>query len=492
MGFEREISGTISQWSHEAAKAVKNPIGDPVTPAISVMFMLNSMTGVSVLTLPYAFSKAGLWLGALVVFVCMAVGFVTGTFMCEAFSIACAIRFEQVRSLMVDDMNSPTVPQAKRYRIRERMEIGYLGELLLNNKLFSGLVYLVVVLHMYGANTVLVVLVNKALSHATVSVMSMFGGFADESMVYRVCLIVTLCVIFPLCLRDLQRTKKFTLYLMVFKFTAISLFMIVSTVKAVERVQAEGASAVFSAIPTWNMDYVALVFGNAVFLFCQHHMLPSMVAPVQPQDKIPHVIGVSFILISLFSCAVNATALLAWSQETEADCSATAGGNYCIVQPMYNLNFAPLDWFGGALGIFIVAYPAMSLANFPVQAITTRNTLNLLFGFEPLDAAKPFTVQNLGLLLAVWIPPYAVAFITTDVQTLIQYFGGYTGLTIAFLFPMALMLGGRRKFGLSRCGGNDEARPLQSYFGNVGGYCLVALFYVVALGMVTQKLFFTP
>jgi hypothetical protein len=248
---------------------------------------------------------------------------------------------------------------------------------------------------------------------------------------------------------------------------------------------------VFGAIPTWNAQYSTDVFGNAVFMFCQHHMLPSMVAPVDPQKRFPVVIGVSFLLIYVFSCAVNITALAAWTQETASTCAAKAGGNFCVVQPMYNLNFAPLDWLGGFVGIFIVAYPAMSTANFPVQAITTRNTLNLLLGWQPLDPAKPFAPKNLGLLLAVLVPPFAVALITTNVQLMIQYVGGYAGLTIGFFFPMAMLIKGREAMGLT--GGNDpdNARPLVSSFGNIGGYVLVSVFYISALAIITKRLFFT-
>lgn len=318
---------------------------------------------------------------------------------------------------------------ARKFKFRERMEMGYLGELLLKKR----------------------------------------------------------ALVFPLCLGDLQKTKRFTKAIMVLKFIAMFLFIVVAMKKTVAAWQLEG-TAIFNRIPVWNSEYSTLVFGNSVFLFCQHHMLPSMTAPMRPQARIPHVIGAGFVLITAFSCLINFTALVAWTSETMDVCSAKAGGHFCTIQPMYNLNFAPLSWLDGLVGVYIVAYPAMSTANFPVQAITTRNTLSLLLGLEASDPAKPLAAQNLVLLLAVLLPPFAVALVTTDVQTMIQYVGGYAGLTIGFLFPMLLVMYGR---GLLNAATSDS-RPLKTCFANPLGYSAVLMFYLGAIALVTQKLFFTP
>jgi len=479
------------------------PVGDSISPTESLVFLMNSMTGISILTLPYAFSKAGFLLGLVIMSACMLVAFITATFMCEAFAIATGIQYDQAveqeasgqpadpagpHQALLQSYGTDSSPDARdrKFKFRERMEMGYLGELLFKQKVLIGGVYGVMVAQMYGSNTVLCVIVNKALSHAVESIMQMCGSTADENRIYQISVIVTFLVVFPLCLADLQKTKKFTAVVMTLKFIAMALFVIVSAPKVFVVWQQEGES-IFEHIPMWNSDYATLVFGNSVFLFCQHHMLPSMTAPVQPQGKIPLVIGTGFLLITLISCLINITALLAWTSESAATCSAEAGGHFCAIQPMYNLNFAPLSWLHGFVGIFIVAYPAMSTANFPVQAITTRNTLTLLLGLEPTDPAKPFAAQNLILLLAVLMPPFAVALVSTDVQTMIQYVGGYAGLTIGFLIPMLLVIYGRR---LKDATGS-ESIPMKSCFANHIGYSVTFLFYLVGIAVVTEKLFFT-
>ena len=55
------------------------------------------------------------------------------------------------------------------------------------------------------------------------------------------------------------------------------------------------------------------------------------------------------------------------------------------IQPLYNLNFAPLSLGGGAVALFLLAYPAMAIASIPIAAITTRNTMGQWLGITPAD-----------------------------------------------------------------------------------------------------------
>ena len=55
------------------------------------------------------------------------------------------------------------------------------------------------------------------------------------------------------------------------------------------------------------------------------------------------------------------------------------------IQPLYNLNFAPLSLGGGAVALFLLAYPAMAIASIPIAAITTRNTMGQWLGIQAAD-----------------------------------------------------------------------------------------------------------
>merc|ERR550534_280625 len=168
---------------------------------------------------------------------------------------------------------------------------------------------------------------------------------------------------------------NFTVAIMVCRFVAIFVMLAIGVMKSVERIQTEGSEAVMAHVPLWAPGNFMAVFGNAIWLFGLHMYLPSMISPLEPQSKAPCVILTAFVSVFVLLVLVCGSALVAWGGETDAKCSAHPGGHFCKIQPLYNLNFVPLDWLGGAVAIFITAYPAMAIASIPIAAITTRNTM---------------------------------------------------------------------------------------------------------------------
>eukprot|EP00439_Symbiodinium_sp_Y106_P086181 s218_g31.t1 len=178
-----------------------------------------------------------------------------------------------------------------------------------------------------------------------------------------------------------------------------------------QRFSAEGFTNVVQSIPMWKPEGFVSVFGNAIWMGCLHHYLPSMISPLEPQREAPGNLG--------HQPGICATALVAWHSETNSECSSDPGGHYCKIQPLYNLNFAPLAWGDGVVALFLLAYPAMAIAAIPIAVITTRNTLGQWLGIPPPDPESPYTTSNILLTLSVVVPPFTVALITTDVQALL-------------------------------------------------------------------------
>jgi len=288
----------------------------------------------------------------------------------------------------------------------------------------------------------------------------------------------------------MQKTKPFMMVIMVLRFIAIFFLIVISSVKTAGRLNTEGFDAVVQGIPLWNPGNFMSVFGNAVFLFGIHHYLPSMVSPLEPQKSAPSVIrrafGSCFSLIIL----VCLTAMTAWGGEEAEKCSKHLGGHFCKVQPLYNLNFQPLDFAGGWLGLFIVAYPSMAISAIPIAAITTRNTMGQALGIPPAPADKPCTLSNVLLTLAVLLPPFGVALVTRNVQAVIKYVGSYAGLTVAMLCPLVLVIKARDILDMFKGKDKYVKRPLKSPFGHRRYYRLVTTFYSVSLVLVSYKLLF--
>lgn len=259
------------QLSMAADSNVTNFIGGKMSSATTVIFMLNSLTGLSLLTLPYGFSQCGLVLGALILFLCMTMAYITATFMCEALTIANALQYETAEVTYVESNKplmaklsaehkeamksnpelcrhvtsdgssavhgSPSEPllgkratvadfvdemrsanPLSEFKIRERVELGPMGEMVLttrNAKIMAAGIYIMILSFTYGTATALVVTVNVTLGNVYCSAVSLLGGGAcdtpegiSKDLAYHLSVAVSFCVTLPLCFADVQKTKK--------------------------------------------------------------------------------------------------------------------------------------------------------------------------------------------------------------------------------------------------------------------------------------------
>lgn len=534
------------QFSLAADERVINKLGTKMKFSEGVIFMMNSLTGLSLLTLPYGFGEAGFLLGALIILGCMIISFMTATFMCEALTIANALEYEQAEREVLEEQTpevrkqlhdaiqhvsksegslrqkllesvspmTPTTPTGiprretvqvfqaenrvknpdREFKIRERVELGAVGERVLKtsglDKMIAATIYVMILAFTYGTVSALVVTVNQSLAHTLLGAASLMG-YAElgENEVYTPSVIAVFFITLPLCFKNLQNTKKFTVVIMWCRFLAITILLIVGVYKSIERFRHENLKEIMLDVPLWKPRGFVAVFGNSVFLCGIHHYLPSMISPLEQQTQAPSVIRTAFSSCYLLILAICGTALIAWGNQSWSTCSSMPGGHYCRIQPLYNLNFAPLSLGGGAVALFLLAYPAMAIASIPIAAITTRNTMGQWLGIKAADPEAPYTFSNIGLTMAVLVPPFTVALITTNVQAVIQYVGGYAGLSVSFLCPMILLIRCREILNLRR--DNDVARPLKSPFANRMGYTAVTSLYIFALYMVTKRLFFS-
>lgn len=514
-------------WS--ANNEVKNQIGDSMSPATAVVFILNSLTGLTLLTLPCCFDRAGLLLGSALLFACMVMASITATFMCEALTIANALKFEHAvrdsvvnnpdlaRSLTVQRKefgSPPTSPERIRkcttqedfvvevrhenpdheFKIRERVELGPMGEAALAGipwglYMAKG-IYGIVLLSTYGTVAAMVVTVSQSLATTLSLVLVKFGVSLHPDIAYRPCVLATFAMTLPLCFSDLQKTKKFTLVVMCLRCVAIVLMLVVSIDRALERWQQVGTDVLFSQLPLWREGESASVFGNAGFLFAIHHYIPSFVAPLRTQSDAPRVIFSAYFLAFILAVTLSVTGMLAWNGETALRC--VGGGEFCRIQPLYNLNFSPLHYAGGAVGIFIVMYPTMTVASIPIVAITARNTLNQILGLSPPSPDKPYTISNILVVLVVLVPTFLVSAATQDIQAVVKYVGAYICLTLAFLCPIVMVAGLRHALHLDRGPEVNLQRPLKSSFATTTGYVCVVGFWGFAIAFATKKLFFSP
>lgn len=369
----------------------------------------------------------------------------------------------------------------------------------------SGMIYATVLIFCLGTVTALVVTVSKSLRGTACSTVDLAShgvyqcGAQSETLIYKCFVVITFCLELPLCFADIQKTKRFTMVIMVVRFTAIACLLLVSSVFAGRRIHREGWTAVQNQLPLWNPGEFASVYGNAVFLYGIHQYVPSMVSPLENQKRAPWVILSAFLICYVIMICVCATGMVAWGGEEHQSCSTYPGGHFCQIQDIYSLNFAPVSQGNGAMSLFLVTYPAMAVASIPIAAITMRNTLARCLALPAADPNNPYTKTNIATTLGVLLPPFTVAFFTEDVQAVIKYVGGYAGLTTSMLFPVLLVWRGRRMLKQSPSererdaepSRDDRSRPLKSPCAGVGGYAVVMAFYLLSLIFITKQLFFS-
>jgi len=362
---------------------------------------------------------------------------------------------------------------------------------MLHSKCASSAMYGVIVVYVYGSLSAFVVTVSSAAASTVVSGLDRAGVAADTDHVYKICLLAAFFLACHLCFGDLQKTKVFTVYIMIARLIAVIFVLMVAIQRSWEVISTQGFKTVAGRIPVWEPSGFGVLFGNCVYLFAFHHILPSLMAPLEHQNQAPCVAASAYGLVWVVIMLLSITALLAFSDQTPGStCSKKPGGHWCSVQPFYNQNFGPLDWGFGAIGLFILAYPSFAIATIPANAITLRNNLGKFLGAPAPDPNNPWTCSNILLTLAVLTPPFTVAFITHDIQTIVKYVGGYMGITTSYLLPFILIIQGRRVLCLSK---QDRKVQwfLKSPFANTLGYIFVFSFYCASFGLVTKQLFFS-
>ena len=102
------------------------------------------------------------------------------------------------------------------------------------------------------------------------------SDWIEQQEVYTPCVIAVFFITLPLCFKNLQNTKKFTVVIMWCRFLAISILLIVGVYKSIVRFQNEDFHEIMQDVPLWKPSGFVAVFGNSVFLCGIHHYLPSM------------------------------------------------------------------------------------------------------------------------------------------------------------------------------------------------------------------------
>jgi len=489
-----QISSLISRrLSFLAERRVSASIGSKYSVGTAVVFALNMTLGTGPLTLPFAFAQAGLLLGAGFLALCAVLGYITATYIIETLVLGNVAIFEAAeadliaRPLLDEEDSEEEEEEAnakaksstewklpsreemrgkrpdKVFKIRERIELGEMGQRILPGHL-HGLLYAFLFLYTFGTLCVYAVAVTSSVEALLPGGQRYHGA-------------VVLCfgaIVFPLCFADMQKLRSLQSGIMVVRVVVIVTMLAAAGDEILHPTGAppagdEGGSGwVWRGMPMANPDGLPSLFANAVLSFMVHHSLPGLLAPLKVQAEAPAVISSAYGIAYVIYIVLGTTALAAFGSR---------------VPPLYNLAFERLPV--PVVPSLLCGYPVLLLAIYPIVGITLRNNLMNVLKMPPAGSRGRCHPMDVLATAAAALPPVAVAYVTQNVQIIVSYFAGYFGLSLLLLVPCLLVRWARRELHFG-----TEDFPLRSRWASTPVMALIVVLFALAISFNTYRLVF--
>eukprot|EP00421_Protoceratium_reticulatum_P029032 CAMPEP_0168468606 /NCGR_PEP_ID=MMETSP0228-20121227/57791_1 /TAXON_ID=133427 /ORGANISM="Protoceratium reticulatum, Strain CCCM 535 (=CCMP 1889)" /LENGTH=361 /DNA_ID=CAMNT_0008484365 /DNA_START=152 /DNA_END=1233 /DNA_ORIENTATION=- len=348
--------------------------------------------GTGPLTLPFAFAQAGFVLGGGFLAICAVMGYITATYIIETLVLGNVALFEAAEENLLagetieEPEASGRTPTAKElsgeyiqkrpdkvFKIRERIELGEMGQRMLPRGLHS-LLYTLLFMHTFGTLCVYSVTVITSVETLLPSA-------------WRSHELVCVCfgaAVFPLCFADMQKLRSLQSWIMAMRVVAILALLGGAVYTVMSRRQelavcpgAKSAQWTWHDIPMANTDGLPDLFGNAVLAFMVHHSLPGLLAPVEKQTDATKVVSISYVIAFCIYMVLGGTALAAFG---------------CRVPQLYNLAFVQLPVPG--IPTLLCGYPILLLAVYPIVGITLRNNLMNVLHLPPVGSTGKTTPRD--------------------------------------------------------------------------------------------------
>lgn len=323
------------------------------------------------------------------------------------------------------------------FEINRRFEFGTMSEL------FFGIwmqrfFYLILAIYLFGDLAIYAVSVPSSMAQVTGG----WGGMSQYS-VYYLYLAFFAAVAIPFCFFNFQKTSVYQISTAIFRNLSILTMIVLAFIFI-----GNGKGADPAEVNVFNIAGFPKLFGGAIYAFMCHHSLPSLLTPIRQKQYLTPLI---FCVMSFVWCLYNVldySAIFAFSQQTNLDCSKSTTNWACNLQGLYPLNFAnyPIHW----IGVILALYPVFTVSgNYVLIAITLRNNLQQLFmdtGPFSADSKYQCLYKHQRLLWAsvASMPAFLVAFATRQASLLVSITGSYAGLFIMLFFPAMLVLKGRK------------------------------------------------
>ena len=206
-------------------------------------------------------------------------------------------------------------------------------------------------------------------------------------------------------------------------------------------------------------ENLGALFGICIHAFLFHQYIPGIITPMKEKKQVSILVFFNILFVLCFYLLLSYTGAFRYSPEKQND--------------IYTLNFftgqfsTEKEGVLSVLGYYLALYPVFTLTlNFPVVSITLCENLKAL----TLVSFKLFSIENMPFYRVInrfilfkqsqdepfhrtislfffpfisVVPPLWVAFVTTNVQSLINFTGTYFGAFIQYVIPVTLAFAGK-------------------------------------------------
>ncbi|KAF0972367.1 hypothetical protein FDP41_009270 [Naegleria fowleri] len=441
-------------------------VGASYSKKIAFVYVFNLIVGVGALALPFAFHRAGIVSGVLVLALNAFMAFICVTFVIEAMSSSNFMlkqerqKEEQTSLLTHDDSmslnsmeNIQNLTKKKKkkkkseledtpelisyatnpFSILERTEIGKMTEQFLGI-VGKSIFYIIIIVYLFGDLAIYAVSVPTSLLKVTGP---MFG--LSQMGTYYIYLGIFSCVVVPFSFFNFQKTKYLQYTTLATRNIAFFLMILLSLIFIIEGHGSARNLEIFNL----SMERFSKLFSVSIYAFMCHHSLPSIVSPIKDKRRLTLMFLFDFALIFFSYVCLCYVAVFAFGDQPFEKCSnRLSDGPACQIQQLFTLNFTTYRYT--IIAAFLALFPVFTLtSNYPLIAITLRNNIQILF--ERVKIVHNWKYNSLLFSAIAAIPPIILAFVYQNIQLLVSFTGGFAGLFIQYVFPTLLVIFGRRK-----------------------------------------------
>jgi purine-cytosine permease-like protein len=134
------------------------------------------------------------------------------------------------------------------------------------------------------------------------------------SFSYYIIALLFIFIVLLLSLGDIKNLRKFTIAIMICRFTVIIIILSCCFYSMAEY----GVSSL-EQIPKFKIENISIMLGNSIFFFMIHHSIPGIVDSFKPQKQLTFLLFIGFFISLIFMISFGFIALLAFSKVTTCD-----------------------------------------------------------------------------------------------------------------------------------------------------------------------------